>query len=537
MGSRHADSSSRDRSASGRAEQVSEETLSELEVLQGMSRAFGSAITLDEAAKEAIRWAQAAAGAGDARVRLFLLHPDGALHPVAARLEAAEDPDRRAARRRILNSLRASRTVAPSGQTLATLPLVTRGVPVGVLEMIAPSASVEERWATVEAAASQMAIVFRNLTDRAQLVSDAEGLQHTATLAGAMARTHDPREAVRKAVRFYHERFQRPVGGWLMTHDPSRYELVSVRGAGSSRTELRSKLRVIDGRELRTSGGRRRAASRFAAIVGVPEAGLVHAGGAVFFLGTQWPPESSWSVESLLEDVLANVSLVAASERRSRGLDIGLALTAHEIRGPLIGTLAIIEYILMHGTEQLESRGLLERSRDQLEQLSRLVDGLLRWAVGGQQVDLEGTDLMAIVREAVEWTSQETGSHRVVISGPDSVSVLAGPPHLRAAISNVVRNALVYSPPDSEVSVSVGIRNGRATVSVCDRGPGIPPAERELIFDPFMRGSAAHLARSGNGLGLFIARRVMEAHAGRIWLASTSRGAAFQLQLPTTQEI
>jgi signal transduction histidine kinase len=190
----------------------------------------------------------------------------------------------------------------------------------------------------------------------------------------------------------------------------------------------------------------------------------------------------------------------------------------------------------MHGPGQGGTPDLLARSRDQLEQLSRLVDGLFRWAVAGQQLDLEKTDLMVVVREAVETSSLETITDRVAISGPRSLTVLASPDHLRAAIANVVRNALSYSPADTVVSVSVRRQSGRATVSVRDRGPGIPVAQREDIFDPFSRGSAAHLARSGHGLGLFIARRVLEAHGGRIWLESGSRGAAFHLQLPLTRE-
>jgi signal transduction histidine kinase len=452
-------------------------------------------------------------------------------------LEAAEDPERRAARRRILENRRASKTATSSNQTLATLPLITRGSPVGVLEVVAPSESIEQRWATLEAVASQVAIVFSHLADRDALALDVEGLRHMAALVGTMARARTPRDAVSKAVQFSHQRSGGSVAGWLLTQDPSRFELVSARGVGPARPVLRRRMRLVDEGDLRSAAGRARAASLFAEIVGAPEASLVHAGGAVLLLAGPWANESLWSLESLLEDILANVTLADRAERRSRGLDVGLALTAHEIRGPLTGVLAIIEHIVMQGGGHAGSPGLLERSRDQLEQLSRLVDGLFRWAVAGQQLDLERTDLMAVVREAVEGSSLEMVSSRVVVSGPGSVTVLASPDHLRAAIANVVRNALTYSPADKDVSVSVTTHNGRATVTVHDLGPGVPPAQRDLIFDPFIRGSAAHLARSGHGLGLFIARRVMEAHGGRIWLGSGGRGAAFHLQLPTTREM
>jgi signal transduction histidine kinase len=104
--------------------------------------------------------------------------------------------------------------------------------------------------------------------------------------------------------------------------------------------------------------------------------------------------------------------------------------------------------------------------------------------------------------------------------------------HLRSAVANVIRNALVYSPSESTVTVTVRSTDGRATLTVRDQGPGVPSAEQDSIFDPFIRGSAARLVRTGNGLGLFIARRVMEAHGGRIWLGSPRRGSVFHLELP-----
>jgi len=179
-----------------------------------------------------------------------------------------------------------------------------------------------------------------------------------------------------------------------------------------------------------------------------------------------------------------------------------------------------------------EDQALLHRSREQLEQLSRLVDALLRWAVAGQPLELRPSELSAQVREAVESCAQETGSDRVVVVADPAIEVLADPDHLRGAIANVVRNALIYSPPDSEVTVTVHVEEGAARVTVRDHGPGVPAAERDAIFDPFMRGAAAHLVRSGNGLGLFISRRVLEAHGGAIWLSSNATGATFTLELP-----
>jgi signal transduction histidine kinase len=101
------------------------------------------------------------------------------------------------------------------------------------------------------------------------------------------------------------------------------------------------------------------------------------------------------------------------------------------------------------------------------------------------------------------------------------------------AVRNLVRNALAYSSPGSEVKVSVITEQEAVTVSVANRGPGIPEGEEEAIFDPFVRGEAAlQTGARGSGLGLFITRRIAEAHGGEVWVDSSPRGTTFYLQLP-----
>jgi signal transduction histidine kinase len=91
---------------------------------------------------------------------------------------------------------------------------------------------------------------------------------------------------------------------------------------------------------------------------------------------------------------------------------------------------------------------------------------------------------------------------------------------------------MLYSSPESPVEVSVEGDHREATVSVTDRGPGIPPSEWEAVFDPLIRGGTANGNRNGNGLGLFIARRVVQAHGGEISLKSDETGSTFQVRVP-----
>lgn len=508
--------------------------LSEIEVLQAISRAFGSTTDPVEAAESAVRWVGAAVASEEARVRIFLPRADGHLAPILPRLEVADDPGRVAERRRIFESLGPRKVNVAGGQVLVTLPLVSRGEPVGLLEVAAPATAVEERWGTLEAVASQIAIVFRNIAHTSRLAAGLEGVRDLAGMASEIVRAGTPEQAVKAAVRFCRERFDAAAAGWLAGDDPSRLKLVSALGIGrDGGREVRSRMRVLRHADLIDEEGRTRAGARFAELAGVSSAQTAVTGMAMLAVGIGEGGQTPLRlVEGLLEDVLDHLAVVAAAERRHERLDLGIALTAHEVRGPLVGALAIIERLIMEGRQDPDGQVLLARSRDQLEQLSRLVDSLLRWAVAGRPLDLGPTNLESLVREAIELCARETGTDRVSLTADPDILVMADADHLRGGVANVLRNALIYSPPETDVTVTLGRDGALARVEVRDRGPGIPAGERDSIFDPFMRGAAAHLARTGNGLGLFIARRVLEAHGGGVWLASGRSGATFTLEIP-----
>jgi signal transduction histidine kinase len=397
---------------------------------------------------------------------------------------------------------------------------------------VGPQEVVDQRWTTLEAVASHVAIVLRNLRHRADLSASLDALLAVSALAGEMVRAHTPEDAVRTAVRFCNRRFRVPAGGWLRRGDLTKLELVSSWGLGTEGgRRLRGQMKVLRGAEL-SRPGIGSTLERFAELAGVDRADAVVARDAVILIG-QAPMGAPFRLlEEVLDDVLDHLAVVADAERRNQRLDIGIALTAHEVRGPLVGAMAIIERLLMMGGHEDEADSLLRRSRQQLEQLAGLVDGLLWWGVAGRPLQLRPADLASLVREAVEACSLEPGTDRFRLRVPREVPILADPDHLRGAISNVLRNALIYGPPETEVSVAVEVEDGTARVMVRDRGPGVPAPERELIFDPLKRGAAASLTRAGNGLGLFVARRVLEAHRGAIWVSSGRTGATFTMQVP-----
>jgi signal transduction histidine kinase len=235
-------------------------------------------------------------------------------------------------------------------------------------------------------------------------------------------------------------------------------------------------------------------------------------------------PSEGWN------DLPAAAQDEASPEQR---LDMALAWTAHELRGPVLAARAALDRVVAGGSLEARDRRLVTGSRDVLGELSGQIDSVLRWAAGARRLRLRRIDLGRLVRRvAAEFALPEENRVSVLIEA--GVTVRADAPLLRAAVADVVRNALDYSPPGSPVSVRVQERSGWVRIGVRDRGPGVPPEDRPVLFEPFVRGRGAP-RRAGTGLGLFIARRVVEAHGGEVWLESTGHGTTVVLQLPSEE--
>ena len=117
--------------------------------------------------------------------------------------------------------------------------------------------------------------------------------------------------------------------------------------------------------------------------------------------------------------------------------------------------------------------------------------------------------------------------------------VQADPPRLNQALTNLIENAIKFTPHGGEVRVSTWCRAGEVGITVADTGPGISPEDREHLFDRFYRvDSARGRGVGGSGLGLAICREIALAHGGHIWVDSErGRGSAFSLALPSWRSL
>ncbi len=207
----------------------------------------------------------------------------------------------------------------------------------------------------------------------------------------------------------------------------------------------------------------------------------------------------------------ATLDRIEREDQRSRELDLGLAMTAHELREPLLGARIALDHVV-RGSDTTD-HGLLRQTEKELAGLSARIDALLRWSVGSTPLRMVRTDLAQVARDAVRLADRVNSRGRLSLRSPQHVPVRADPIQLRSAIENVVRNAVAYAPSDTPVDVRVyETKLGRPTVTVRDRGPGVPPEERTKIFDPLDPRSVVGIAERQRARPL----RGQEDH-GRTW--------------------
>jgi PAS domain S-box-containing protein len=211
-----------------------------------------------------------------------------------------------------------------------------------------------------------------------------------------------------------------------------------------------------------------------------------------------------------------------------------LAMASHELRNPVAAIKGHAQ--LMQRRESYSARSV-ETIIGQSDQLRRLIDDLLLASqIQADRLDLRlmPTDIVAEAQQAADGARVHRAALRVEAPS-EPIVVLADQQRLRQVLANLLTNAIKYSPDPSEVVLSVRRIDDEARVAIIDRGIGIPPDAIPHLFDRFFRAEGAAERAQGLGLGLYITRRIVEAHGGSITVASElGRGSTFSIALPLT---
>jgi two-component system OmpR family sensor kinase len=212
---------------------------------------------------------------------------------------------------------------------------------------------------------------------------------------------------------------------------------------------------------------------------------------------------------------------------------------AHELRSPLTAVQLQLS-LLKRASDDTERAAAIERLERGVQRSNRLVQQLLTLARQDPQAPdapAETVDINALARELVADFEPQAAQQRqslVLEAALDLVLVHGVREALRVMLSNLIDNALRYTPAEGKIIVRTSHASGRALIEVEDSGPGIAPEQRARVFDRFYRVPHAAFA-DGSGLGLAIVKRVVERHGGEVSLhdADAARGLKVRVILPT----
>ena len=235
---------------------------------------------------------------------------------------------------------------------------------------------------------------------------------------------------------------------------------------------------------------------------------------------------------------IENAKLFGETQRAVRSRDDILAIVSHDLKNP-VSTMNLVAHVLrkhdkLDKTKQIDFADAIQRSVDKMQ---FLIADLLDFASiesGTFSVEPRAGNLSAIATTAIgEMNTLATAKRQTLgVDIPsDLPQVLVDGRRLGQVISNVLGNAIKFTPAGGSVRISAIEQRGAVVVCVTDTGPGIPPEHLSKVFDRFWQSKETRHA--GSGLGLSIAKGIVEAHGGRIWAESElGKGSSFFFTLP-----
>jgi PAS domain S-box-containing protein len=268
------------------------------------------------------------------------------------------------------------------------------------------------------------------------------------------------------------------------------------------------------------------------------EGNVVRRGGPPVTVGVTATP--LYDEEGNLARTILNVVDITRFRQAEELKSTFVSVVSHELKTPVALIKGYAETLRREdadwdGATMRESLGVIAEEADHL---THLIDSLLeasRIQAGGLKLEPTDVNLPRLAEKVVDAFRTQTSIHRFELDfGPDFPAVWGDPERLREVLSNLVSNAVKYSPSGGTVWVGGRADLKGITVYVADQGIGIPPEEVDRIFERFHRvDSGLHRRTEGTGLGLYLVKAIVEAHGGRVWVESApGRGSIFMFALP-----
>jgi two-component system sensor histidine kinase KdpD len=211
---------------------------------------------------------------------------------------------------------------------------------------------------------------------------------------------------------------------------------------------------------------------------------------------------------------------------------------AHDIKTPLTSIKAAVTALLgASAAADLELLTIIDEEADRLNNLAAEVIAMARIEAGKLHLEKRPVPAAELISSALLELDAALKGRPIALRVPEGLPPAeADPEFIAQVLKQIVENALKYSPEGSPITLSAGVEGERIVIGVGDRGPGIEENERARVFDKFFRGRRHRFETKGTGMGLAIAKGIVEAHGERIWVESEpGQGSVFYFSLPASK--
>jgi two-component system sensor histidine kinase KdpD len=252
------------------------------------------------------------------------------------------------------------------------------------------------------------------------------------------------------------------------------------------------------------------------------------------------------TLDALGSLIAISIERAGAMERLSRSeaaraseqlRSVLLDSVTHAFRTPLTSIKASVTSMLssspLDDSQRVELLTIINEESDRLNRLVGEAAEMAQLEAHKVTLDLGSHEMSDAVASAIEKSKPALSQHPVEVRLENLPTVQMDIARIAEVLSQLLENAAKYSPPQSPIHITGELKNGALMISVADRGPGIEDMEQSLIFEKFYRGRNQRVQVQGTGMGLAIAKAIIEAHNGQIGVMSQpGHGSVFYFTLP-----